>query len=95
MIDVWQQMAAEGVRFRTGVEVGVDITVDALRKRYDAIVLAVGATQWRDLPIPGRELTGVYQAMEYLPGANRVQEGDLEVAPIDVKDAARGDHRWW
>jgi len=82
-----EQMAAEGVRFRTGVEVGVDITVDALRKRYDSIVLAVGATQWRDLPIPGRELTGVYQAMEYLPGANRVQEGDLEVAPIDVKDA--------
>ncbi len=82
-----EQMAAEGVRFRTGVEVGVDITVDALRKRYDSIVLAVGATQWRDLPIPGRELTGVYQAMEYLPGANRVQEGDLEIAPIDVKDA--------
>jgi len=82
-----EQMAAEGVRFRTGVEVGVDITVDALRKRYDSIVLAVGATQWRDLPIPGRELTGIYQAMEYLPGANRVQEGDLEVAPIDVKDA--------
>jgi len=82
-----EQMAAEGVRFRTGVEVGVDITVDALRKRYDSIVLAVGATQWRDLPIPGRELTGVYQAMEYLPGANRVQEGDLEVAPIDVKDS--------
>ena len=78
------QMEQEGVRFRPGVEVGIDITVDAMRKRYDAIVLAIGATQWRDLPIPGRELSGVYQAMEYLPGANRVQEGDLEIAPIDA-----------
>lgn len=82
-----EQLAAEGVRFRTGIEVGVDITVSALRKRYDAVVLAVGATQWRDLPVPGRELEGIYQAMEYLPGANRVQEGDLESAPIDVRDA--------
>ncbi len=82
-----EQMVAEGVRFRAGVEVGVDITVDALRRRYDSVVLAVGATQWRDLPIPGRDLEGVYQAMEYLPGANRVLEGDLEVAPIDVADA--------
>jgi glutamate synthase (NADPH/NADH) small chain len=46
--------------------------------------VAVGATQWRDLPVPGRELAGVHQAMEFLPGANRVQEGDLAVAPIDV-----------
>lgn len=81
------QMVAEGVRFRAGVEVGVDITVDALRKRYDAVVLAVGATQWRDIDIPGRNLDGVHQAMEYLPGANRVQEGDLTEAPIDVAGA--------
>ena len=78
------QMAQEGVKFRPGVEVGVDITVDALRKRYDAVIIAVGATQWRDLPIPGRSAAGVYQAMEYLPGANRVQEGDIESAPIDA-----------
>lgn len=82
-----EQMAAEGVRFRTGIEVGVDITVPALRKRYDAVVLAVGATQWRDLDVPGRDLTGIYQAMEYLPGANRVQEGDIDEAPIDVRGA--------
>jgi glutamate synthase (NADPH/NADH) small chain len=44
----------------------------------------MGATQWRDLPVEGRDLAGVHQAMEFLPGANRVQEGDLEVAPIDV-----------
>ena len=79
-----RQMSQEGVKFRPGVEVGVDITVSDLRKRYDAVVLAIGATRWRELPVPGRELSGVHQAMEYLPGANRVQEGDLEEAPIDA-----------
>ncbi len=79
-----EQMQAEGVKFRAGVDVGTDVTGTDLRKRYDAIVLSVGATQWRDLPVPGRELAGVHQAMEFLPGANRVQEGDLDVAPIDV-----------
>lgn len=82
-----EQMMAEGVRFRPGVEVGVDITVDALRKRYDAVVLAVGATQWRDLDISGREYEGIHQAMDFLPGANRVQEGDTEEAPINVTGA--------
>jgi glutamate synthase (NADPH/NADH) small chain len=77
-------MEAEGVKFRAGVDVGTDVTGTDLRRRYDAVVLAVGATQWRDLPVPGRELAGIHQAMEYLPGANRVVEGDLEVAPIDV-----------
>ena len=79
------QMEAEGVKFRPNVEVGVDITVADLRRRYDAIVIATGATAWRDLPIEGRELTGVYQAMEYLPPANRVQEGDFEESSIDVE----------
>ena len=78
------QMEAEGVKFRAGVEIGIDITADDLRNRYDAVVVAVGATKWRDLPVPGRELAGVYQAMEYLPLANRVQEGDLDASPIDV-----------
>jgi len=82
------QMEAEGVKFRPNVEVGVDITVADLRRRYDAIVIATGATAWRDLPIEGRELTGIYQAMEYLPPANRVQEGDFEESPIDVE----GEH---
>ena len=79
------QMEAEGVKFRPNVEVGVDITVADLRRRYDAIVIATGATAWRDLPIEGRELTGIYQAMEYLPPANRVQEGDFEESSIDVE----------
>ncbi|MSX37914.1 MAG: glutamate synthase small subunit, partial [Actinobacteria bacterium] len=79
-----EQMVSEGVKFRAGVDVGTDVTGADLRRRYDAVVIAVGATDWRDLPVPGRELTGVHQAMEFLPGANRVQEGDVELAPIDV-----------
>jgi glutamate synthase (NADPH/NADH) small chain len=78
------QMEEEGVRFRPGVEIGIDVTGQDLRKRYDAVVIAIGATKWRDLPVPGRELKGIYQAMEVLPLANRVQEGDLEASPLDV-----------
>jgi len=70
------QMEAEGTIFKPGVNVGVDITAEQLRADCDAVVLAGGATAWRDLPIPGRELDGIHQAMEYLPWANRVQEGD-------------------
>jgi glutamate synthase (NADPH/NADH) small chain len=79
-----EQMRAEGTEFRTRVNVGVDISVERLRENYDAVLLAGGATAWRDLPIPGREFTGVYQAMEYLPPANRVQQGDLDTAPISA-----------
>ncbi|MCV7258877.1 glutamate synthase subunit beta [Mycobacterium shimoidei] len=75
------QMKAEGTEFRTNVNVGVDITADQLRADFDAVVLAGGATAWRDLPIPGRELDGIHQAMEFLPLANRVQEGDDIVGP--------------
>ena len=78
------QMEAEGVKFRAGVDVGVDITGDDLRRRYDAVVVAIGATSWRDLPVPGRDLKGIYQAMEFLPLANRVQEGDMPESPISV-----------
>jgi glutamate synthase (NADPH/NADH) small chain len=77
-----EQMEAEGTVFRTSVNVGVDITAEELRSQHDAIVLAGGATNWRDLPIPGRELKGIYQAMEYLPPSNKVQEGDLPESPI-------------
>jgi glutamate synthase (NADPH/NADH) small chain len=78
-------MTAEGTRFRPGVDVGVDVTADQLRKRYDAIVLAGGATAPRDLPVPGRELDGVHFAMDYLPGANRVQQGDIDVPPLSAE----------
>ncbi|MEU3944870.1 glutamate synthase subunit beta [Streptomyces sp. NPDC029526] len=78
------QMRAEGTKFRTGTAVGRDLDAAALRSRYDAVVIATGATAWRELPVPGRELTGVHQAMEYLPLANRVCEGDLEVSPLSA-----------
>ncbi len=71
-----EQMEAEGTEFRAGVNVGVDITVEQLQEDFDAVLLAGGATAWRDLPIPGRELNGIHQAMEFLPWANRVQQGD-------------------
>jgi glutamate synthase (NADPH) small chain len=70
------QMQVEGTRFRPNVNVGVDITAEQLRGDFDAVVLAGGATAWRDLPIPGRDLDGIHQAMEYLPWSNRVQQGD-------------------
>lgn len=76
-----EQMAAEGTQFRTGVNVGVDLTVPQLQEDFDAVVLAGGATAWRDLPIPGRELDGIHQAMEYLPWGNRVQLGDDVLGP--------------
>ena len=81
-----EQMAAEGVVFRTGIEIGVDESATDLLARYDAVILAVGATAWRDLEVPGRDLAGIYQAMEYLPGATRAAHGDVDRAPIDVRD---------
>ncbi len=78
------QMKAEGTEFRTGVNVGVDLTAAQLRANHDAVVLAGGATQWRDLPVPGRDLGGIYQAMEFLPWANRVQQGDSDVATVSA-----------
>ena len=70
------QMEAEGTRFRAGVTIGVDITWDDLRARYDAVLIATGATKPRDLPIAGRELSGVEFAMDYLNQANRVVAGE-------------------
>ena len=80
------QMSAEGTRFRTGVDVGVELTGQQLRSRYDAIVLAVGATQWRDLNVPGRELRGVHQAMEYLPWGNKQALGGDAAITAEGKD---------
>ena len=75
------QMQREGTRFRAGVNIGVDMTARELKNRYDAIVLAVGATQWRDLDIPGRSLNGVHQAMEYLPWGNKQALNELNTEP--------------
>jgi glutamate synthase (NADPH/NADH) small chain len=76
------QMEAEGTEFRAGVNVGVDVTAEQLRADFDAVVLACGSTAARDLPIEGREFAGIHQAMEFLPWANRVQEGDLNESPL-------------
>ena len=83
-----EQMKQEGTEFRTNAAVGDNVDIDVLMASHDAVVLACGATSWRDLPVPGREFDGIYQAMEYLPPANRVQEGDFEETSI----SARGKH---
>ena len=83
-----QQMKDEGTNFRCGVEVGVDITGDELKERYDAVVLATGSTVGRDLPVPGRELDGIHQAMEFLPQANRVSLGGF----VENQITAAGKH---
>ncbi len=80
-----EQMRAEGTQFRTGVDVGADVTVEQLRSEYDAVLLAGGSTLGRDLPVQGRELAGIHLAMEYLVPANRVQEGDLQAPLISAE----------
>ncbi len=72
-----RQMQAEGTRFRAGVTIGTDISWPDLRARYDAVVVATGALVPRDLPIPGRDLSGVHFAMEYLVQQNRAGAGDV------------------
>jgi glutamate synthase (NADPH/NADH) small chain len=80
-----EQMRGEGTEFRTNADVGGSIDIEVLRASHDAIVLACGATAPRDLNVPGRELKGIHQAMEYLPIANKVQEGDATTYDIDAK----------
>jgi glutamate synthase (NADPH/NADH) small chain len=71
-----EQLEAEGVQFVTNAHVGVGVAVDAVRREHDAVLLAGGAGQPRDLAVPGRELRGIHFAMEYLPLQNRRCEGD-------------------
>ena len=83
-----EQMTQEGTEFRVNAAVGDNVDIDVLVASHDAVVLACGATQWRDLPVPGRELKGIYQAMEYLPPSNHVQQGDISETTI----SAQGKH---
>jgi len=83
------QLRAEGVEFRFGVDVGTDVAADELRARNDALVLATGARVPRDLPIPGRELDGVHFAMDYLYQRNRFVAGGPAPAR---KISAAGKH---
>ena len=85
------QMRSEGTEFRCGVEAGTGIAASQLRSSYDAIVLCGGARVPRDLPLAGRELDGIYQAMEYLPPANRAVAAD-PATPEDPAISARGRH---
>jgi glutamate synthase (NADPH) small chain len=80
-----RQMEGEGVKFRTKANVGVNVPVEKLRSDYDAVVLAGGATQPRDLPLDGRKLNGVMFAMEFLTQQNRVNEGDVVANQITAK----------
>jgi glutamate synthase (NADPH/NADH) small chain len=79
------QLTAEGVEFRTSVNVGVDVTVEELRARHDAVLLTCGALQGRDVPgTPGRALSGVEKAMDHLVGSNRHVAGLIDAPPIDA-----------
>jgi glutamate synthase (NADPH/NADH) small chain len=86
-------MREEGVEFRTSCNIGGNVSVDDLKRDYDAIILAGGATAPRDLTVPGRELAGIHFAMEYLTESNRRVEGD-DVAGLDDPRAisAKGKH---
>jgi glutamate synthase (NADPH) small chain len=82
------QMKAEGVDFRTGVNVGVDVILDDLRNRYDAVCLAIGAETPREMEVPGRQLAGIHFAMDYLIQQNRRIAGDA--IPEDEEISAEG-----
>jgi glutamate synthase (NADPH) small chain len=83
-----EQMKAEGVEVVTNCRVGFDLHTDELRRRYDAIVLTIGATKPRDLPVPGRELKGIHFAMDFLPQQNKRNAGDS--IPADRSIIANG-----
>ncbi len=82
-----QQLEAEGVVFRTNSEAGNNISTEELEKEFDALLLTGGACEARDLPVEGRQLAGVHQAMDYLPMQNRLCEGDEKGDDfIDARD---------
>jgi glutamate synthase (NADPH/NADH) small chain len=84
------QMRAEGVRFRTGAHVGVNVAVEDLRREHHALLLAGGAEHPRNLPVPGRDLAGIHFAMDFLPQQNRRNEGDA--VPAEGAILAGGKH---
>ena len=81
-----EQMRAESVEFKANANIGHNVPVEDLRKEFDAIVFTGGATQPRNLPVPGRELKGIHFAMEYLTQSNKVQQGDKVENQILAKD---------
>jgi glutamate synthase (NADPH/NADH) small chain len=85
-----EQLVAEGVELRCGVDVGVDVSVEELRERFDAVVLATGSRVPRDLPVPGRELGGIHFAMDYLYGRNRFVAREYGPEPTVPAPVAAG-----
>jgi glutamate synthase (NADPH/NADH) small chain len=77
-------MQDSGIEFRTNTDIGSDISAAYLQKTFDAIVLAIGTPAARDLVVPGRELSGIHLALEYLQGENRTVSGELSAAPINA-----------
>jgi len=90
-----EQMSAEGVEFRTGVNVGVDIKVDELKANFDAVVLSGGAEAPRDLPVGGRTLDGVHFAMEFLPQQNKRVAGDTVPDDLSILANGKKSTRYW
>jgi glutamate synthase (NADPH/NADH) small chain len=83
------QLAAEGVRFETGLDVGRDLDVDTLRFDFDAVLLAGGASHARELEVPGRNLAGVHAAMEFLEQQNRRGAGDTIAESVAISAAGK------
>ena len=88
-------MEEEGVEFRTNAHVGENPTTEELKSEFDAVVLAVGALQGRDLDVPGRDLDGIHLAMDYLVQQNRRVAGLPVEAEVEIRAAGKNvDHPW-
>lgn len=85
-----EQMAAEGVTFRTSTSVGEDISIEEIKAEFDAVVLSIGSTTPRDLPVEGRELDGVHFAMDFLPQQNKRNAGDSDEIAGNLKATGKG-----
>jgi glutamate synthase (NADPH/NADH) small chain len=83
-----EQLEAEGILFKLNTNIGTDVEFSDLRKQFDAILLAIGAEQHRDVNVPGRHLKGIHYAMEYLPQSNRAVAGDT----VEGQIMATGKH---
>ncbi|MFA6716016.1 MAG: glutamate synthase subunit beta [Victivallaceae bacterium] len=77
-------MKESGIKFECGTRIGTDVAIEYLSKRFDAVVIAIGTPQARDLAVPGRELANVHFALEFLGGQNRVNAGELKTLPISA-----------
>ena len=77
-------LEAEGITFKTGITVGTDVSAACLQRANDAVILAIGTPAARDLNIPGRELSGIHLALEFLSGQNRALTGELQEPPISA-----------